>query len=446
MTIRTTDNITSEKINDDDLKNLHKITGKSLLDIERENPGLLIFPGKWSLGVEDGKNKFLELTEDGRLKTGNIMGFIGIGKTRLIISSRFYPDNNDFFLHYMLSKVCGVNVVNLDFQRGVEESIYDFLPYLFPRLLNDALAQGIYKKYKRYEYNDGHVRGVIDVKRHIRQNIPFTGKVAYTTREYSNDNDVTQLIRHTIERLQTSSEFSYVLTNGVDTKKNVSQIKHVTGTYSKDKLQQVLKANLRFVSHPYFFKYLPLQRLCLQILRGEKTVFGENDEIHGLLFDGAWLWEEYINTVIGDKFLHPGNRTHTLGHSLFMNDNELDIGPTIYPDFISKSAENRLIADAKYKDGSKHNNEDYFQLLAYMYRFNSAKGFLIYPKKSEDAGVSENKCKLSNKVKDSQNIERFKEAFVIKLGLNIPREIDKFDRFKSEMEETNKKLKLTIDE
>ena len=27
--------------------------------------------------------------------------------------------------------------------------------------------------------------------------------------------------------------------------------------------------------------------------------------IYGTLFDGAWLWEEYINSLIGGAFYHP---------------------------------------------------------------------------------------------------------------------------------------------
>ncbi|WP_461252365.1 5-methylcytosine restriction system specificity protein McrC, partial [Treponema sp. R8-4-B8] len=83
----------------------------------------------------------------------------------------------------------------------------------------------------------------------------------------------------------------------------------------------------------------------MQILLRNKTVLGEKNEIHGLLFDGAWLWEEYINTVIGDKFLHPSNKKHEHGHYLF-KDNEGNNEGNIYPDFISRGAENRLIADA----------------------------------------------------------------------------------------------------
>ena len=35
----------------------------------------------------------------------------------------------------------------------------------------------------------------------------------------------------------------------------------------------------------------------------------DDDEIYGVLFDGAWLWEEYLNTFLADiGFEHPRNK------------------------------------------------------------------------------------------------------------------------------------------
>ena len=133
------------------------------------------------------------------LETGNIAGFIGINGLSLSIHSRFSKDDaEDFFLHYMLNKELGINVVDL--QHGIRDgAVFDFLIYLFPKLLNEALAQGLYKAYRRNEYNDGNIKGAIGINRHLKSNMPFQGKVAYHTREFSYDNHVTELIRHTIE-------------------------------------------------------------------------------------------------------------------------------------------------------------------------------------------------------------------------------------------------------
>ena len=71
----------------------------------------------------------------------------------------------------------------------------------------------------------------------------------------------------------------------------------------------------------------------------EEVKYGEDDnEIHGLLFDGAWLWEEYINTLLEEfDFIHAENRLHKKGIWLFEDIDEegkMDRSGWRYPDFI----------------------------------------------------------------------------------------------------------------
>lgn len=50
----------------------------------------------------------------------------------------------------------------------------------------------------------------------------------------------------------------------------------------------------------------------------------------------------------------------------------------IYPDFISRDAQNRIIADAKYKPIGNIGIKDYLQVLAYMLRLDAKKGYYFY--------------------------------------------------------------------
>ncbi|WP_370587173.1 hypothetical protein [Psychrobacter sp. JCM 18900] len=36
----------------------------------------------------------------------------------------------------------------------------------------------MYKEYQKQSYNDSRLKGAIDVKAHLRQNLPFRGNVA----------------------------------------------------------------------------------------------------------------------------------------------------------------------------------------------------------------------------------------------------------------------------
>lgn len=89
----------------------------------------------------------------------------------------------------------------------------------------------------------------------------------------------------------------------------------------------------------------------------------------------------------------------------------------IYPDFISRNDQERIIADAKYKPIDNIGNRDYLQLLAYMMRFDAKKGFYFYP----DSEHTEDLKLLVNRGSTYENnVEPRNDLCVIKHGLKIP--------------------------
>jgi len=359
------------------LENLQKIAEKPIGQLSLDdNPNLLIFPHNLEeYGDKIGKQYVCEV-KDGKLYTGNIMGFIGYGDTKVRIHSRFAQGDDDYFLHYMLQKVFAINLFDLKYHSD-EESIFDFLIYLFPAFLKRAMRQGLYKEYQTRGYNDADIKGRIDVARHIRMNVPFAGKVAYSTREYAYDNHVTQLIRHTIEFISNHPYDGGILKNDDLTKDAVSLIREATPTYSQNERRKVINQNLRPLSHPYFSEYRHLQHLCMQILRYEEIKYGRNeDEIYGVLFDGAWLWEEYLNTLLKDcGYKHPQNKVFSGRIHLFT-----DNSGARYPDFFKDG----IVLDAKYKRYEdialqRIDGDDLHQVITYMYILSAQYGGLIVP-------------------------------------------------------------------
>jgi len=199
--MRKRDNNCGEKLMDieiQDIRDLSAIANRSLIDLQSEHPDLLVFPQALGQYHDDVEKSHIFSLDEEHLTTYNLMGFVGRNSSQLTISSRFAKDdNNDYFLHYMLQKVFSINLLKFD-QTPNKENIWDFLLYLFPYYLKQAYSQGIYKAYIKEKYNDSNVRGSIDIKRHVLKNRPFMGKVAYTTREHSFNNHLTQLVRHTI--------------------------------------------------------------------------------------------------------------------------------------------------------------------------------------------------------------------------------------------------------
>ena len=163
------------------------------------------------------------------------------------------------------------------------------------------------------------------------------------------------------------------------------QIEH-TPSYSKTERNSIISKNLRAKAHPYYTEYRPLQMLCLQILRMEEIKYGENDdEICGILFDGAWLWEEYVNTILEKEgFNHPNNRTGEGRIYLFEDigdDGKTHLSGPRYPDFYK----NDFVLDAKYKrldsyvKVSEIDRNDIHQVITYMTNLKASKGGFVAP-------------------------------------------------------------------
>ena len=387
LPIQIRDNNWEGLVIDDELHlaNLQKIAEKPICELSLDdNPNLLIFPQDYNeYGDKIGKEYVFEV-RDGKLYTGNIMGFIGYGETKVRIHSRFAQGEDDYFLHYMLQKVFAINLFDLKYNAD-DESIFDFLIYLFPAFLKRAIRQGLYKEYQTRAYNDANIRGRIDVSRHIRQNTPFAGNVAYSTREYAYDNHVTQLIRHTIEFISNHPYGGGILQNDDLTKDAVTMIREATPSYSQNARRKIVNQNLRPLHHPYFGEYRNLQRLCVQILRYEEIKYGHNEnEIYGVLFDGAWLWEEYLSTILqGCGYIHPQNKISK--GRIYLFDDRTGVR---YPDFYKEG----IVLDAKYKryaelELQKIDGDDLHQVITYMYILGAKYGGFIVPRQYGSDGL-----------------------------------------------------------
>lgn len=420
-------------------RDLLGIANVPLNELVSQNKNLLVFPH--SIDKSYGRIDELPIFEmyggadnlgDVKIRTGNLMGFIGTGGTQLQITSRFADGENDNFLHYMLSKVFSINLFKLDFNAS-SGRFFDILIFLFPYFLKNALAQGIFKTYRTFDRNDSNVKGVVDVPRHIRHNIPFSGKISYRERRQTFDNPLTELVRHTIEFIKAKPLGASVLSSDLQTKSAVNQIIEVTGSYNFHERSRIIFQNAKSARHPYFCEWTPLQKICLAILSHKNNSYHQDkSKVHGLLFDGAWLWEEYLATILKPLgFFHPRNKEHFGGIRMFENEkDELDIDRNfrrIYPDFYKKG---EMILDAKYK--KLHNGvcrEDLYQVVSYMHTTKTLKGGFIFP-----AGSGTNFNDLNYKLAGYGGT-------LSVIGMKIPQEKMQIEDFRAQMEAEEEKLK-----
>ena len=431
MIMRITDN--HYKIAREDFVAEFPKLSQALLDRTLDNlskeDNIFIFPNDLMNSTDLDKDQKILETVNQEIKTGNVIGFLGYGQERLTISSRFSDESNDHFLHYLLQKVTNMNLTSLDVGLSQEDKLYQFLIYLFPKYLQAALRKGLYKEYQQFFHNDSHVKGVIDVGNHLKRNVPFMGNVAYTTREFTYDNPLMQLIRHTIEYIKIQKSFGALLDSN---RENMAEIVRVTPSYKLADRAKIIRMNkTKSIRHAYFREYRKLQELCLMILSREKHGLGpQSQRVHGILFDVAWLWEEYVHTLLPKGFIHPRNKDKTNGISVF------SVGKRkVYPDFYDR--ERKTVLDAKYKkleDTEKGiNREDLFQLISYSYILEAEKAGLIFPS-----------------IERSVNSEIGEVAgygvLLKKWSIQIPQNASSYSAFCKMMENSEENFKAIIDE
>ena len=418
------DNSQQKKETFSQVKNLTgKIADKTLEQLERE--GVFVFPDTVKDAEDITQDQMILQSVNDTYRSGNVMGFLGYGDERLVIASRFCGGSEDYFFQYLLDKVLdSPNIVNLESDANQDDWMFNFFLFLFPRYLQAAMRKGLFKKYIRHSYNDGNVKGTIDIARHIEANTPFVGKIAYSQREFSYDNSLMELVRHTIEFIKRKPYGNKLL---VKAKDEVKLVINATPGYEPYDRQKIIEQNKKnTVRHAYFREYLALQRLCLLILQHQRHQIGLGvKRIYGILFDGAWLWEEYINSLIGDAFYHPMNKEGKGAQRLFNGNVGL-----IYPDFISRNSEKRMIADAKYKPINNIGNRDYLQVLAYMFRFDAKIGYYLYP---EAENADDLLLRMNRGSTYEKNVMPRDDISVLKHGLKIPMDAQNYSEFKAKM-------------
>ena len=399
-TIILEDNHESRELSDDEASKLLRFAGCGLKKLCSDNPSLLLFPDCLGDNGDDIEAPLYSIVGK-KLWTGNVVGFWGVDGVNVRVHSRFDDDGRQYFFHYMLQRIAGVNVFDLKTLPDANNNIWDFLIYLFPMALKSAVRQGIFRTYRVSRYNDDRIKGAIDVPRFIRRDVPFAGKIAYATREHTANNHVLQLVRHTIEFIRRT--MPVLLSVDSEMRQAVEMVVQVTPDYANRSRGRVIAANLRPVRHPFYSAYTGLQKLCLQILRHEKLSFGESDgSICGVVFDAAWLWEEYLNAVFMSDprwsgMVHPRNKQRTAPVYFYANHRQPH-----YPDFHDQL--HKLVLDAKYKFDNGIERSDLLQMVSYVHILEYRAGVFLKPDPNEtvyreDGTLATSRCETIGVVK-----------------------------------------------
>ena len=340
--------------------------------------------------------------------TGNFVGVLSLGNDGSIeIYSRFEDDNHRFaFINHMLNKIYDLNDLFLT-QGGNNKTELNFdllLKLSFLSKLKNAYREGEYKSYEKVHKNDTSPRGTIDIARHIKLNLcPENYKVAYSYNEYTSKNSYIYLVRLCYEML---------FQNGKKPKGNeVDDLLFKSQDYwSYDKRQIIHKNENKPITSPLFKCHRDLQKFCLDVLKHKKMTldsFGTEDGKYGVLIDCAWLWEEYVATLLKDYFIHK-TMSSKEKDNLFVDEKGKGF-QRIIPDYVGKNFL-PVIADAKYMNlygkrdlQDEQRNSVYYKTVMYMQRYQAKLGMIFYPSISEGDNAEDKSQATTQAIKTQEN-------------------------------------------
>lgn len=153
----------------------------------------------------------------------------------------------------------------------------------------------------------------------------------------------------------------------------------------------------------------------------------------GILFDGAWLWEEYLATLLkGLGFRHPKNRLGQGGIYLFEDIDESGRrhrSGIRYPDFYKEG----MVLDAKYKrlgdcgKVSKVGRDDLHQLVTYMHNLKSGNGGFVVPLENEQVTLPFSRLKGS-------------ASGIYIFGIEVAKGCHSYDEFRRRIQENERRM------
>ena len=378
------DGLPEQIVEEDEKSLLYRFGGMTLGDLEALSNGALLNLSGSHLDSNDrtiaSYFEFQENKEGFSLATGNLMGSIRFRDRETSIQvevlSRFDHGENNFFLNYLLSRAFDV-ALGEDPVSAKQPSVLDLLlDVLFVRRFGEASRNGLLRQYRTYRNNDWAFKGRLDLPRHIRENVPLPRGVAYVKREIDLDVPVNRLLL--LAALVVRKRRPDLFERNEDARDALRELR--TAIPDPGDVRSVLSHRdcREPVRHPFYREvWEPLRQIARMILEEERWVLFQDDEeetVSGVVFDGAWLWEEYIASVLvprGFRHCVRGGSADERGLRVFENG-----GRRFNPDFLGSDC----VLDAKYKRSNPNGGRnDVHQVLCYLLLSGTKLGGLVFP-------------------------------------------------------------------
>lgn len=286
---------------------------------------------------------------------------------RIISRFDFNKDNTKDIRSYFTATLLSygrinkyIGTVNYD-----TDCLFDFLLIdILARRLEEAYTKGPYKTYRQFLGNDDHLRGSIDVARHIKLNAGMqNGSIAYRYKENTVNNYLNVLIMKAFQyaKRKYPTIVDLKIGNNVVLNDFFSQMNYEVDSQSIS-VHTAITQNLTPISHPFFYEYEEVRKVCLQILRNEGvSVFDlKIQDVSGFLYYIPDLWEDYLEHLFKRCFINTNLFIKSQYEQGFISDGIGTDDNMRYlciskPDFIieNRGDNSKIILDAKMIPGMK---------------------------------------------------------------------------------------------
>ena len=255
------------------------------------------------------------------------------------------------------------NFANLDLKKM---SILEIFISMFLDELSSLLKKGIKSDYVNFSDNLNFLKGKLVISEQIYKNIIHKNRFYVKYDEFTNDIEINQIIKTTLEFLYTISSYN---------KQRIRIFLSVFDEVSKHK------------NYKNFFKYYCINRQTkhyeqallwckIFLLKDSFTPYSGANLAFAFLFDMNRLFENYVG-----KFIQKNYENVKLQYfKKYLVDSPKSF--RLIPD-IFIAGESKIIADTKWKiveSPKEISQADLYQLYTYGKKYNCYKLFLIYPK------------------------------------------------------------------
>lgn len=355
--------------------------------------------------------------EDGAWNTRQYIGLLEYQGNRVTIASRFDKGApQPFFLWSLLENFLGESMISLEnIGSSYQKGFFDELLALKLALqLQQAFQKGGLRAYRHFRRNDSKVSGVIDIPRHIRENLELdNGRMAYRTQAYSLDNHwnvlflqagaaVRRRFPDLIRRLERRfPEFSAAL----------RALAQAAPGWEEVRLDQVLSRTERSIVNPIYRDWEPVRRAARAVLRRLGASPGESgsSSVTGVFLDIDRLWERLL-----ENELFRGAEKPFSQQSFSVMNGHMEIRPDFYfparrtvldaknrsawektlpPVGRAECAELKKILYSRKADAQKRKwsemivppdavRDNVYQILSYMLALDCTQGGVIFPSRA----------------------------------------------------------------